>query len=156
MSKINSDDEVTDESSAATSASDEPSARSGGGSSSGSDDEDEELYRSNDAAMANIALGAGVHPAHLDEALTAIGKKYAALPGDELSEKTAAHHGEEFRRLLANERPEWHAHYSPPPATGPHEDHQGAPRPPPGKTWKPGKSNSASRADLKKAGINYR
>jgi hypothetical protein len=141
-------------SSAASSASDEDAstAATSSASSASEDDDEEAACRQFDARMGSIALGAGVHPAHVEEALDELANRYA--DADDLDGRTDAHHGEEFRRILAD-RPELHAHYQPPEAIGPHADHERVPRPPKGKTFAPGKKNTASRAELRKAGVRY-
>jgi hypothetical protein len=113
-----------------------------------------------DAKMQSIALGAGVHPAHVGPVLDHLAKSYVAartsgrMSKSELEGLTDAHHAEHIRRIVAA-NPETHVHYKPPSPTGDNADHEGVPVPPPGKTFKPGKKNTATRAELRASGVRY-
>jgi len=114
-----------------------------------------------DAKMGSLALGAGVHPKHVGRVLDHLATSYSdartsgRMSKADLEGLTDAAHAEHLRRIVAA-NPETHVHYKPPAATGDHADHEGGvPVPPPGKTFRPGKRNTATRAELRASGVRY-
>jgi hypothetical protein len=120
-------------------------------------DADDREFAAQDQKMSNLALGAGCHPDHVGRVLDHYAQALVDHGDDvDLGALTDAHHAEHVRRII-RDNPQVHVHYKPPTPTGPHADHEegGVPTPPPGKTFKPGKPNSATRAELRARGVRY-
>ena len=132
-------------------------ATSAASDSASSNEADREEFAREDQKMKALALGAGAHPACVEKVLSHYAKtldKHDDVDPNTLSD---AAHAEHLRRIVAS-NPETHVHFQPPPPVGPHADHEGdprVPRAPKGKTFAPGKSNSASRAEMRARKITY-
>ncbi len=126
------------------------SSGSSAASSSASDEHDPEAFERDDQRLQALALGAGIHPKHVQRALdhyAATLKKHVDAGDVDVDQLTDAHHAENLRRVVA-ENPSIHVHAKEPAPVGPHEDHE---------SFAPGKTNEKTvRARLKAKGISYR